>query len=46
MMSINAQKTKRTVPVDRRMTQYPDKYGVKYSDTPAFGTYDVEKADK
>jgi len=27
-------------------TQYPDKYGAKYSNTPVPGKYDVEKADK
>lgn len=29
-----------------KFTQYPDKYGIKYSDTPNLGKYDIEKADK
>ena len=29
-----------------RFTVYPDKYGIKYSETPSLGKYDVEKADK
>lgn len=28
------------------MTVYPDKYGIKYSQTPNLGKYDIEKADK